>query len=331
MVETSSTRTSSGPRPGPGAHRGPRTHRPGSARSSRPRECWATSGGAAPGARHGQAQPSPAGPRDVVGLIEAALPQPRRDGPAPAPAGRRHACTCPAVREAAPSGSARRRSPRYLRAWMASRTGPVNAAHHSSWTRPAGTDASPTGSRAVRPSVAATGGRIGRTAPPSRPHPAQVGGSSRSSMARIGHHRGRLVSRGYHPGRWAATTQPDGPLRRPPPVDRRADYVRLLAFAAGGPGAAAAACSRWPRFLSSMGWGFDFQAYLAAAQRLARGDPIYQQYSLDGPFRPGPYGLYLYSPPFAVATLPFTMISVAGGRGGLVPAAGRRCWSSPAP
>ena len=62
--------------------------------------------------------------------------------------------------------------------------------------------------------------------------------------------------------------------------------------------------------LPSRGWGFDFEAYLAAAQRLARGDLIYQQYSLDGPFRPGPYGLYLYAPPFAVATLPFTMVSV---------------------
>ncbi len=65
-------------------------------------------------------------------------------------------------------------------------------------------------------------------------------------------------------------------------------------------------------FLTQAGWGFDAGAYLAAAQRLARGDPIYQQYSLDGPFSPGPYGLYLYPPPLAVATLPFTMLSFQG-------------------
>jgi hypothetical protein len=94
----------------------------------------------------------------------------------------------------------------------------------------------------------------------------------------------------------------------PPPDDRRLNYIRFLAFVLAILGLLLLAVSM-ARFLSSMGWGFDFQAYLAAAQRLARGDPIYQQYSLDGPFRPGPYGLYLYSPPFAVATLPFTMIS----------------------
>ncbi len=63
-------------------------------------------------------------------------------------------------------------------------------------------------------------------------------------------------------------------------------------------------------FLPSRGWGFDFEAYLAASGRLARGDPIYQPYSLAGPFRPGPYGLYLYPPPLAVAALPFTRLSI---------------------
>ena len=93
------------------------------------------------------------------------------------------------------------------------------------------------------------------------------------------------------------------------PVDRRANLMRLLCFALAVMGALLLLFAL-TTFLPSRGWGFDFQAYLAAAQRLARGDPIYQQYSLDGPFRPGPYGLYLYAPPFAVATLPFTAISL---------------------
>jgi hypothetical protein len=63
-------------------------------------------------------------------------------------------------------------------------------------------------------------------------------------------------------------------------------------------------------FRGSAGWGYDFEAYLLAAQRLSRGDPLYLAWMLDGPFRPGPYGLYLYAPPLAVANLPFTALSV---------------------
>ncbi|MEA2623026.1 MAG: alpha,2-mannosyltransferase [Chloroflexota bacterium] len=58
------------------------------------------------------------------------------------------------------------------------------------------------------------------------------------------------------------------------------------------------------------GWGYDFEAYLLAAQRLGRGDPLYLSWTLDGPFRPGPFGLYLYAPPLAVAILPMTALSV---------------------
>lgn len=69
------------------------------------------------------------------------------------------------------------------------------------------------------------------------------------------------------------------------------------------------------RFMSSAGWAFDLEAYLDAARRLARGDllrngSMYDPDSLTGPFRPGPYKLYLYSPPFAVAMLPFTAVSI---------------------
>lgn len=91
--------------------------------------------------------------------------------------------------------------------------------------------------------------------------------------------------------------------------DRRVRMMRILAFAI------AALAVVWllvalDRLVPSRGWGFDLEAYLAAAQRLARGGSIYQAYSLEGKFRPGPYGLYLYAPPFAVATLPFDAVSV---------------------
>ncbi len=92
-------------------------------------------------------------------------------------------------------------------------------------------------------------------------------------------------------------------------VDRRAGYGRLIAFMLALLGLLLLLLVM-DGYTQSRGWGFDAEAYLAAAQRLARGDPIYQQYSIDMPYRPGPYGLYLYAPPFAVATLPFTALSV---------------------
>ncbi len=58
------------------------------------------------------------------------------------------------------------------------------------------------------------------------------------------------------------------------------------------------------------GWGFDFEAYFLAAMRLARGDAIYLAQTLSGPFRPGPYGLYLYAPPLAAALVPLTALSL---------------------
>ena len=64
------------------------------------------------------------------------------------------------------------------------------------------------------------------------------------------------------------------------------------------------------RFLPSMGWGFDLEAYVDAARHLARGESMYADGTLQGPFRPGPYKLYLYSPPFAVTMLPFTAITI---------------------
>jgi hypothetical protein len=58
----------------------------------------------------------------------------------------------------------------------------------------------------------------------------------------------------------------------------------------------------------SAGWGYDFSAYYDAAVRLiAHGSP-YQAETLNGPFRPGPGGLYLYSPPLALLIVPMTWL-----------------------
>jgi alpha-1,2-mannosyltransferase len=63
-------------------------------------------------------------------------------------------------------------------------------------------------------------------------------------------------------------------------------------------------------FHESRGWGYDFEAYYLAAQRWARGDGLYQSWQLTEPFRPGPFGLYLYAPPLALAVVPFTLLTV---------------------
>ena len=59
-------------------------------------------------------------------------------------------------------------------------------------------------------------------------------------------------------------------------------------------------------------WGYDFAAYHDAAQRLAATGSPYQPETLEGPFRPGPGGLYLYSPVLAVVLLPLTGLDHAG-------------------
>ncbi len=56
-------------------------------------------------------------------------------------------------------------------------------------------------------------------------------------------------------------------------------------------------------------WGYDLEAYLAAARRLTDGASLYQPETLSGPFRPGPYGLYLYAPPLGIAVAPLVSLS----------------------
>jgi alpha-1,2-mannosyltransferase len=51
-------------------------------------------------------------------------------------------------------------------------------------------------------------------------------------------------------------------------------------------------------------WGYDFQAYRQAAERLLAGEPLYDP-SVDVA---GGFAIYLYPPPFAVAFVPFALL-----------------------
>ncbi|MEP7159345.1 MAG: glycosyltransferase family 87 protein [Chloroflexota bacterium] len=58
----------------------------------------------------------------------------------------------------------------------------------------------------------------------------------------------------------------------------------------------------------SPGWAYDFHAYYDAALRLIATGTPYQAETLSGPFRPGPFGLYLYSPVPALIFVPLTSL-----------------------
>ncbi len=57
-------------------------------------------------------------------------------------------------------------------------------------------------------------------------------------------------------------------------------------------------------------WGFDIEAYVAAASRLASDGSLYAQELLAGPFTPGGYGMFYYAPPFGVAMLPLSGLPI---------------------
>ena len=63
-------------------------------------------------------------------------------------------------------------------------------------------------------------------------------------------------------------------------------------------------------FPAGEGWGYDYRAYADAATRLAETGSPYQAETLDGPYRPGPYGLYMYAPPVAVALGPLAALDL---------------------
>ena len=59
----------------------------------------------------------------------------------------------------------------------------------------------------------------------------------------------------------------------------------------------------------TLNWAYDFRAYYDAALRLMNAGTPYQSETLAGPFRPGPFGLYLYSPLPALVSVPLTSLS----------------------
>jgi hypothetical protein len=58
----------------------------------------------------------------------------------------------------------------------------------------------------------------------------------------------------------------------------------------------------------SRGWAYDFHPYYDGALRLLASGSPYQSATLDGPFQPGPKGLYLYSPVLAALFVPLTWL-----------------------
>lgn len=77
----------------------------------------------------------------------------------------------------------------------------------------------------------------------------------------------------------------------------------LVAVAVGASGAVALLAAL-VAFQGSAGQGYDLRAYLDASERIVDGVSPYVPSTVAGPFRPGPFGLYLYPPPLAVALLP---------------------------
>ena len=66
-------------------------------------------------------------------------------------------------------------------------------------------------------------------------------------------------------------------------------------------------------FPDAEAWGYDYGAYVDAAERLAQTGSLYQEETLSGPYRPGPFGLYMYAPPLGVAISPLTRLSLEAG------------------
>ena len=60
-------------------------------------------------------------------------------------------------------------------------------------------------------------------------------------------------------------------------------------------------------------WGYDYRAYRDAAVRLDESGSLYQAETLDGPYRPGPFGLYMYAPPLGIAVGPFVPLGQESG------------------
>lgn len=93
-------------------------------------------------------------------------------------------------------------------------------------------------------------------------------------------------------------------------IDRRWSGPLAMGLAAFGLLVLGLAISNW--IGRSPGWAYDFHAYYDAALRLIATGTPYQAETLGGPFRPGPFGLYLYSPIPAALFVPLTWLGEHG-------------------
>ncbi len=66
-------------------------------------------------------------------------------------------------------------------------------------------------------------------------------------------------------------------------------------------------------FPGGEGWGFDYRAYVDAANRLAETGTLYLDSTIEAPYSPGPYGIYYYAPPLAIAVAPLAGVGVDEG------------------
>jgi hypothetical protein len=60
-------------------------------------------------------------------------------------------------------------------------------------------------------------------------------------------------------------------------------------------------------------YAYDYRAYLEAAVRLGETGSLYGPETLAGPYRPGPFGLYMYAPPLGLAVTPLTALTLDEG------------------
>lgn len=93
-------------------------------------------------------------------------------------------------------------------------------------------------------------------------------------------------------------------------IDRRWSGPLALGLAAVGVIVLVGVLAAW--FNESRGWAYDFHPYYDGALRLLANGSPYQPVTLDGPFSPGPKGLYLYSPVLAALFVPMTWLGEPG-------------------
>jgi hypothetical protein len=108
--------------------------------------------------------------------------------------------------------------------------------------------------------------------------------------------------RAYHRGDAAA----DGPGHGTQMSNGRWAGPLALGLAALGVLVLVGVLAAW--FNESRGWAYDFHPYYDGALRLLANGSPYQSVTLDGPFSPGPKGLYLYSPVLAALFVPLTWL-----------------------